>query len=132
MSVTETSVEVRLLNVAGAKTDGGDRTIDDAMPVFDFRVKLEEVEKRPGTAIFSFAFAISTKPSVAKIDLNGTVTVNGENAALEKLLQNDPDTKVPYLLKRVYQQVFLSAYLVSSMINVPHPPPGLLSPPTKT
>jgi len=125
MSSTEASIEVRLLNVAGTRVDGAS-TGDGAMPTFDVNVKLEEVERRTGEAVFNFAIAISTKPSIAKFDATGIVTVNGENAALEKVLQTDPEAKVPYLLKRVYQQIFLSIFLLSGMINVPHPPPDLV------
>jgi len=127
MSSTEASIQVKLLNITGVRTDGGSSTSDGTPPTFDFNVKLEELEKRSGETVFSFAIAISTKPSVAKIDLNGIVTVNGESAVVEKVLQVDPEAKVPYLLKRVYQQVFLSIFLLSSMINVPNPPPGLTS-----
>jgi len=125
MSSPEASIEVRLLNVAGARVDGASMG-DGVMPTFDVNVKLEEVERRTGEAVFNFAIAISTKPSIAKFDATGIVTVNGENAALEKVLQTDPEAKVPYLLKRVYQQIFLSIFLLSGMINVPHPPPDLV------
>ena len=125
MSSPEASIEVRLLNVAGARVDGAS-TGDGVMPTFDVNVKLEEVERRTGEAVFNFAITISTKPNIAKFDATGIVTVNGENAALEKVLQTDPEAKVPYLLKRVYQQIFLSIFLLSGMINVPHPPPDLV------
>jgi hypothetical protein len=127
MSSTEASIEVRLLSVTGIRTEAG----NGSAPTFDFNVKLEEAEKRTGEAVFNFAITINTKPSLAKIDLNGIVTVQGDGGALDKILQTDPETKVPYLLKRVYEQVFLSAYLLSSMINVPHPPPVLGSQLTK-
>jgi len=126
MSSTEPTIEVKLLNVAGARMGGEASAGDNTAPTFDVNVKLEEVERRTGEAVFSFAIAISTKPSIAKFDANGTVMVSGENAALEKILQTDPETKVPYLLKRVYQQIFVSIFLLSGIINVPHPPPDLL------
>ena len=126
MSSTEASIEVRVLNVAAARVDGGASTSGGGTPTFDVNVKLEEVEKRVGEAVFSFAITISTKPSIAKFDVSGVVTVNGESAALEKVLQTDPESKVPYLLKRIYQQIFLSIFLLSGLINVPHPPPDLV------
>ena len=45
---------------------------------------------------------------------------------LEKMLEIDPETKVPYILNIVYQHVFTSIYLLSTILNAPYPPPGLL------
>lgn len=125
MSSDEVAIEVRLTNVLGALMDGSSRR-DDVTPNFDVNVKLEEVERRTGEAIFNFAVAINTKPSVARFDVTGTATVKGGTDTIEKLLQTDPETKVPHLLKRVYQHIFLSVFLLSAIINGPHPPPDLI------
>jgi len=45
---------------------------------------------------------------------------------LEKMLEIDPETKVPYVLNIVYQHVFTSVYLLSTILNAPYPPPDLL------
>jgi len=45
---------------------------------------------------------------------------------LEKMLEIDPETKVPYVLNIVYQHVFTSVYLLSAILNAPYPPPDLL------
>jgi len=45
---------------------------------------------------------------------------------LEKMLEIDPETKVPYVLNIVYQHVFTSIYLLSTILNTPYPPPDLL------
>ena len=58
--------------------------------------------------------------------MNGTVTVTGGNEVVEKLLQTNPETKVPNLLERVYERVFTSVFVLSSIINAPHPPPDLI------
>jgi hypothetical protein len=125
VSSEDVTIDVRLLNLAGAITDGNAKR-DDVTPIFDVNVKLEEAERRTGEAVFSFAIAINTKPSVARFDVNGLVTITGKTEAMEKMLQTDPDTKVPNLLKKVYQQIFVSIYLVSGMIGAPNPPPNLL------
>jgi len=69
---------------------------------------------------------MNTKPSVVRFDVNGIVRVFGESKAIDKLLETDPNTKVPYLLKKVYQQIFISIFLLSGIMNAPHPPPDLL------
>jgi len=126
MSSTEVTIEVKLLNVASTRVDQEGLMRDEIMLNFDVNAKLEEVERRNGEAVFNFAIEINTKPSVAKFDMNGMVTVSGESDALEKILQTDPGTKVPFLLKRVYQQIFPSVFLLSGIINAPHPPPDLM------
>ena len=45
---------------------------------------------------------------------------------LEKMLEIDPETKVPHVLNIVYQHVFTSIYLLSTILNAPYPPPDLL------
>jgi len=124
MSSDEVTIDVRLVNLAGALMEGPRK--DDVKPEFDVNVKLEEMERGTGEASFSFALAISTKPNIAKFDITGTVTVTGGNEAVEKLLQTNPDTKVPNLLERVYERIFTSVFLLSSIINAPHPPPDLI------
>ena len=124
MSSSEVRVDVKLLNIAGALVSDSKR--DDVEPSFDVNVKLEEIERGASEAAFNFAIAMNTKPSIARFDVNGIVRVFGESKAVDKLLEIDPDTKVPYLLKKVYQQIFISIFLLSGIINAPHPPPDLL------
>jgi hypothetical protein len=124
MSSDEVTIDVRVINLAGALMEGPKR--DNISPEFDVNVKLEEMERGTGEAIFSFALAINTKPNIAKFDINGTVTVTGGNEVVEKLLQTNPETKVPNLLERVYERIFTSVFVLSSIINAPHPPPDLI------
>lgn len=124
MSSDEVTIDVRLVNLAGALTEGPRK--DDVRPEFDVNVKLEETERGTGEASFNFALAINTKPNIAKYDITGIVTVTGGNEVVEKLLQINPETKVPNLLERVYERVFTSVYLLSGLINAPPPPPDLI------
>jgi len=62
MSSDEVSIDVRLINLAGALMEGPKR--DDMSPEFDVNVKLEEMERGTGEATFSFALAINTKPNM--------------------------------------------------------------------
>ncbi|MBS7615323.1 hypothetical protein KEJ18_06315, partial [Candidatus Bathyarchaeota archaeon] len=119
MSSDEVTIDVRLVNLAGALMEGTRK--DDVKPEFDVNVKLEETERGTGEASFSFALAINTKPNIAKYDITGTVIVTGGNEVVEKLLQINPDTKVPNLLERVYERVFTSVYLLSTLISAPPP-----------
>jgi len=61
-----------------------------------------------------------------KYAARGTATLEGRMENLEKMLEIDPETKVPYILNTVYQHVFTSIYLLSTILNAPYPPPDLL------
>jgi len=124
MSSSEVRIDVKLLNIAGALVADSKR--EDIEPSFDVNVKLEEIERGVSEAIFNFAIAMNTKPSIVRFDVNGIVRIFGDSKTVDKLLETDPDTKVPYLLKKVYQQIFISIYLLSGIIDAPHPPPDLL------
>jgi len=89
-------------------------------------VNLEEKERKSGKVVVNFTLAISTKPSVVKFEVGGMATVAGKDPEIKKMLEVDPETKVPLLLHRVYQQVFKAIFLLAAIVNVPNPPPDLL------
>lgn len=93
---------------------------------FDVSAKLDEKERKSGKKIVAFIIEISTKPSLAKFEIKGNVTLTGKEAQMEKLLEIDPETKLPFLLYRVYQQIFMAIYLLATIIDMPYPPPDLL------
>jgi len=68
-----------------------------------------------------------TKPSVAKFEVEGLVTLEGKNPAIDKLLEVNPTNKIPLLLNRVYQHVFTSTYLLANLLDTSYPPPDMLS-----
>jgi outer membrane biosynthesis protein TonB len=47
---------------------------------------------------------------------------------VNKKLEVNPTTKIPQILFTVYQHVFSSIYLLSSVLDAPYPPPDLLHP----
>lgn len=93
---------------------------------FDVNARLEEKERRSGRLVVSFVLTVGTKPSVVKFEVEGVATLEGKNPAIEKLLEVDPETKIPLLLHRVYQRVFMTTFLLSTLLDTPYPPPDLL------
>ncbi len=94
---------------------------------FDINAKLEEKDRRSGKRVVGFVLTVGTKPSVAKFEVEGIVTIEGKNPDIEKLLEVNPKTKIPLLLNRVYQQVFTSTYLLANLLDTSYPPPDMLS-----
>jgi len=95
---------------------------------FDINAKLEEQKKTGEEVTLGFNITISTKPNVVKYVTSGIVTLNGKSADVKKKLEVNPKTKIPQILFTVYQHVFNSIYMLSSILNTPYPPPDLLHP----
>lgn len=95
---------------------------------FDVNAKLEEQKRTSGQVTLAFNLTINTKPSVAKYATTGIVTLEGSLQDINKRLETNPKTKVPQILFTVYQHVFSSIYLLSSVLDIPYPPPDLLHP----
>lgn len=95
---------------------------------FDINAKLDEQKKGANETTLSFNLTISTKPSIVKYLVAGTVTLDGTAADIKKKLEPNPKTKIPQILFAIYQDVFNSIYILSSILNAPYPPPDLLHP----
>ena len=65
---------------------------------------------------------------MVKYAIAGIVTLVGKQADVKKKLEVNPKTNIPQILFTVYQHVFKSIYMVSSILNAPYPPPDLLHP----
>jgi len=59
---------------------------------------------------------------------SGNVILEGKATDVKKKLEVNPKTKIPQILFTVYQHVFNSIYMLSSILNTPYPPPDLLHP----
>ena len=95
---------------------------------FDVNAKLEEQKKNNEQVDLNFTLAITTKPNVVKYNIAGVVNLVGKQADVKKKLEVNPKTNIPQILFAVYQHVFKSIYMVSSILNAPYPPPDLLHP----
>jgi hypothetical protein len=93
---------------------------------FDVKARLEEKERKSQMVIVNFSLTLSTKPSVVKFEIEGTATLTGKDSEISRMLEVDPETKVPYVFHRVYQHAFTAMYLLSTILNTPPPPQDLL------
>lgn len=123
MYIPNVSVKVEITSLAGVKlaVKGGAETVN-----FDVKAKLEERDRRSQAVVVSFSLFLTTKPSVVKFEVEGTATLTGKDAEINKMLEADPETKVPYVFQRVYQYAFTAMYLLSTILNAPPPPYDLL------
>jgi hypothetical protein len=95
---------------------------------FDVNAKLEEQKKTGDEVTLAFSLMVSTKPNVVKYVTAGSVILDGKPADVKKKLEVNPQTKIPQILFTVYQHVFNSIFMLSSILSTPYPPPDLLHP----
>ena len=110
-------------SIVGVKLDvkGGAGTVN-----FDVKARLEEKERRSQMVVVGFNLQLTTKPGIVKFGVEGTATLTGKDAEINKMLEVDPETKVPYVFQKVYQHTFTAMYLLSTILNTPPPPIDLL------
>jgi hypothetical protein len=121
--VPNASVKVEITSLVGVRLDvkSGADSVN-----FDVRAKLEERERKSQMVILDFKLFLTTKPSFVKFEVEGMATLSGKDAEINKMLDVDPETKVPYVFQRIYQTAFTAMYLLSTILNVPPPPQDLL------
>jgi hypothetical protein len=122
--IPNVSVKVDIANLVGTRLGvkgSGVETVN-----FDVKAKLEEKERKSQMVVIGFSLSLNTKPSIVKFEVEGTATLTGKDAEITKMLEVDPETKVPYVFQRVYQYVFTAMYLMSTILNAPPPPQDLL------
>lgn len=124
-SVSGVAVTIRLDSVQAERTVQRSSSED---LFFDINAKLEEQKRSSDQAVLSFDLSITTKPNVVKYSVMGTVTLEGNAQDVEKKLEVNLKTNIPQILFTVYQHVFSSIYILSSILNTPYPPPDLLHP----
>ena len=128
MNIPNASVSVDITNIAGVRlgVKGGTGAIN-----FDVKGRLEEKERRSQMVIVNFSLFLTTKPSVVKFEVEGTATLTGKDEEINKMLEVDPEIKVPYVFQKVYQNAFAAMYLLSTILKAP-PPPHNLFPRSRT
>ncbi|MEM3765436.1 MAG: hypothetical protein QXU46_00230 [Candidatus Bathyarchaeia archaeon] len=112
-----------VISIVGVKLDvkGGAGTVN-----FDVKARLEEKERRSQMVVVGFNLQLATKPGIVKFEIEGAATLTGKDAEINKMLEVDPETKVPYVFQKVYQHTFTTMYLLSTILNTPPPPIDLL------
>lgn len=122
VDIGDVSIQVAISNISAVKLNEKPATGE---LTFDIGAKLEEKEKRSGQVTVLFVLTVGTKPSAVKFGIEGLATLTGKETDIEKLLEVDPETKIPRMLYGVYQHVFMALYLVSTILDAPYPPPDL-------
>ncbi len=110
-------------SIVGVKLDtkGGAGAVN-----FEVKARLEEKERKSQMVVVGFILQLNTKPGIVKFEVEGTATLTGKDSEINRMLEVDPETKLPYVFQKVYQHVFTAMYLLSTILNTPPPPVDLL------
>jgi hypothetical protein len=119
------AVRVRVRSLLGVRLT--DKVGSGEIVNFDVKAQMEEKERRSGWVNVGFALKIGTKPNVVKYEVVGEASLEGKDEEIKKILEVDQETQVPFVFQRVYQHVFMSMYLLATLIEAPCPPLNLVS-----
>ncbi len=117
-------VITKISSVSAQKTD--DTATHNTQVVFSFGVNMDQSDQRNDAVKLNFHMTMETEPAVAKFVVEGYATVRGEPGEIDKILSADPQTNVPIVFTRIYQEVYAVIFLLAGQIDVPYPSPALL------
>jgi hypothetical protein len=117
-------IVTKITSVSAQKTD--DNANHDTQVVFNFGVNMDQSEQRSDYVKLTFNMSMDTDPSVAKFVIEGTAMVQGEVGEIDKALSADPQTNVPIVFTKIYQEAYAVIFLLAGQIDVPYPSPALL------
>jgi len=123
VSWVDVSVLVEITRLIGERLDENSGSVAVR---FDISARLEEKEHKSGHVVVLFGLTVRTKPNVVKYEVEGSATLAGKDALIDKLLKVDPESKIPFVFHRVYQHVFTAIYTLASLMGTIYPPPDLL------
>ena len=87
---------------------------------------MDELNRSNNDLTLGFLLTITTKPSLVQFEAGGVAVVSGGRKAFDEALGIDENSDVPKVLHTIYQKVFTSLYVLSSLIDMPYPPPDLI------
>jgi hypothetical protein len=117
-------VITKIRNVTSLKTD--EKADHNTPVVFNFAVNMDEAERSGESVKLNFQMVMDTEPAIAKFTVEGVAIVSGDSTEVEKILSADPQTNVPQVFTRIYQQVYSVIFMLAGTIDVPYPSPALL------
>lgn len=126
MNMSDVAVTVEIVSLRGERLSQKADESASTPVKFNVNARLEEKERKSGKVVVLFALAVGTKPSVVKYELEGITTLMGKDDLIEKMLEIDPETKVPFLFHKIYQHIFMTIYLLATLMDTIYPPSNLL------
>ncbi len=114
--------------LVGVRNDSA--TVSAAV-VFDVDVKMDEESRTNDELTISYTITITTKPNIVQFEARGKAVIGGGRKSFDAALAVDEKYKVPRVLQTIYQRIFASLYILSTLLETPYPPPDLIHSPEK-
>jgi hypothetical protein len=124
LSQESAQVFTKIRSVSSIKSD--EKSSPDTPVIFNFGVNMEEAERNEDSVKLNFQMIMDTEPAIAKFSIDGAAVIRGSSEEIEHMLSPDPETNVPYVFTRIYQQVYAVIFMLAGTIEVPYPSPALL------
>jgi hypothetical protein len=124
LSQESAQVLTKIRSVSSIKSD--EKASANTSVIFNFGVNMEEADRNEDSVKLNFQMIMDTEPSIAKFTVEGAATIRGTTEEIEHMLSPDPETNVPFVFTRIYQQVYAVIFMLAGTIEVPYPSPALL------
>ncbi len=127
MSQETSTITTSITSVAAERTE--EKADANTPVIFGLDVNIEELERKSDSVKVKFHISMESDPSIARFAIEGTATASGDSTAIETSLNADPETNVPPIFTKIYQQAYAVMFLMAGTLNVPYPSPALLRSP---
>ncbi len=87
---------------------------------YDIEVSLDEVENSDLGIKLKYKFALLSNPTNTKINVDGFVSIQGNEQETSNLLESD-QKNIPAIVNIVYQEIYPLFYIISKSVNIPCP-----------
>jgi hypothetical protein len=121
---SSTEVVTKIRNINAVKSN---ETATRYSPVlFNFGVNMDEADRKNDSVKLNFQINMESEPAMVKFAIEGSVSLYGDISEIEKMLTADPQSGVPHVFTRVYQDIYAVIFLLAGNLDVPYPSPALL------
>ena len=88
---------------------------------YNIDVKLDEIANTENSCVLKYGYAFMSSPKGIRLDLEGTINLNGSQAELERMYQKD-EQNIPHILRQSYHELYPVLFMITKSMNIPCPP----------
>ncbi len=87
---------------------------------YNIEASLDEVKNRDSEIVLKYRLVLLSNPTNAKITIEGTSTLYGDQNDISKQLSPD-EKNIPVILNLIYQEIFPLFFIMSKSMQIPCP-----------
>lgn len=108
------NIEINSLSINKLKNNSND------FSKYDIEVSLDETESTDSGVKLNYKLVLLSDPANIKINVDGMVSVHGNESEVSKQLESD-QKNIPVIVNKVYQEIFPLFYVISKSLQIPCP-----------